>query len=174
MKTQSDNTLNVYQQQMATTQEVCHVLADGVGRMENIWLKQTSRAIEEQIKLFHAVTATQDPQELTTLPFTFFSHTPEDLMNTQREILDVVTETQTKISDSLNKHAAVLKTKEKPFLASNITNNAIGLTGVCYSAWQKAIQDAIGLANLGFKSLPAMPLRSSATPPKEEGPATKR
>lgn len=163
MKNPSNNTVNVYQQQMATTQEVFHVLADGVGRMENMWLEQSGKVMGEQLKLFQAIAATQDPQEFATLPFTFLSHTPEDLMNVQRQMLEVVTDTQTKISDTLNKHAVALKSKEKPFLASDITNNTIGLAGVCYSAWHKAIQDAMELTNQSFKkAIPTAPIVPNA------------
>ncbi|NYT64780.1 phasin family protein [Alcaligenaceae bacterium] len=114
MKNQIDNTGNVYQQQVASTQEICHILIESLSRIENIWLTQTSKALEQQAKLLHAITETQDPQGLSILPFSVLSRTPEDLISAQREMLEVVTQTQAKITEALGKHAEALKPSKQP------------------------------------------------------------
>jgi phasin family protein len=150
MKTEADSNLGAYQRQMAVTQEICEAFIEGTGRIETVWFEQTRKAIEEQLKFFKASAAVRDPQGLAALHSAFFSHSPEDAIKAQRQIVDVAIETQSKISDALRKHMNALK-GAKPLWGANGDKNADDSAGALYSAWHKAFQDAIALASIGVK-----------------------
>lgn len=109
MKTETDTALDAYQQQLVVTREISEAFFEGAGRIENVWLEQTGRILDEQLKFFRATAAVQDPQGLATLHSAFFSQSPNELLKAQQQILNVVTDTQTRISKILSKNASTLK-----------------------------------------------------------------
>lgn len=166
MKVETNNIPDAYQQQIATMREISEAFLEGTGRMENMWLEQTRKIFKEQLKFFHATTAIREPKELAALHSAFFSHSPEELIKAQQQILSVVTETQTKINEVLSKHIGTLKIEDKSLRgAMNTTGGATGLAETCYSAWHKAFQDTMELASLGAKALPLSAPEPSNTPP---------
>ncbi|WP_353148864.1 phasin family protein [Pollutimonas bauzanensis] len=109
MKTETDTALDAYQQQLVVTREISEAFFEGAGRIENVWLEQTGRILDEQLKFFRAAAAVQDPQGLAALHSAFFSQSPNDLIKAQQQILNVVTDTQTRISKILSNNASLLK-----------------------------------------------------------------
>lgn len=154
MKTETEGILGAYQQQIEATREVSEALFEGTSRLENVLLEQTRKAFEEQLKFFQATAAVRDPQGLAAIHSAFFSHSPEDLIKSQRKILDVIVEIQSKICDAMGKHMSMPKIEGKPFWATKAINNADGSTETLYSAWHKVFQDAIDLTTIGVKALP--------------------
>lgn len=154
MKTETDGALAAYQQQMAVAQEMSEALLEGVDGMEHVWLEQARGMLEEQLKFFQAAIALRDPQGLAALHTTFFSHPPKELFKTQQQLLNTITETQTKISDALGKHMARLKTEAKPLWTADTEGKGKGPAGAFYSVWSKMLQDSVELASLGMKALP--------------------
>jgi hypothetical protein len=169
MKTETDGILDAYQQQIVAARDVSEAFFEGTGRIENVLLEQTRRAFEEQLKFFQATAAVRDPQGLAAVHSAFFSHSPEDLIKAQRQILDVVIETQTKICDTVGKNMSALKVGAKPLWAASATNNPDGSAGALYSAWHKTFQDTVELASLGIKALPlSMPGSSNTSISRKE------
>ena len=170
MKIETDNALDAYQQQIAATREISEAFLECTGRIENMWLEQTRKIFEEQLKFFHATTAVREPQGLAALHSDFFSHSLKDLIKAQQQILSMVTEMRTKISEAFSKHVSTLKTEGKSlWWATNTTNSATDLVGTCYSVWHKAFQDTMELARLGAKVLPLSMPESSNTPTRKKG-----
>ncbi|NYT64252.1 phasin family protein [Alcaligenaceae bacterium] len=174
MKTEKNTVLDAHQQQLAVRREISEVFFEGAGRIESVWLEQTGRILDEQLKFFRATAAVNDPQGLAALHTTFFSRSPSDLLDTQQQILSVVTETQSRIREFLSKHISSINADEKPLWgAANTTNIVNDLTQTCYTAWHKAFQGAMDLASLGVKAIPlSLPEPGSIpTSKKESAPA---
>ncbi|WP_193090609.1 phasin family protein [Advenella sp. FME57] len=149
-----DNALELYQQQVEVSREISELFFDGTGRIENMLHEQTHRMCEEQLKFFQAAAAVRDPHGLMSLYSAFFSDAPNECIRMQQQILNVTTETQTKIFDIVNKNMNVMATRAS-FLqtaAGSDTNSASAL----YSVWQKSFQDAIDLATQGVKAMPSV------------------
>lgn len=171
MKTETEGILDTYQQQIEATREVSEALFEGTSRIENVLLEQARKAFEEQLKFFQATAAVRDPQGLAAIHSAFFSHSPEDIIKAQRQILDVIGETQSKIFDAVGKHMSMPKTGGKPLWATQAISNADGSAEALYSAWQKVFQNAIDLTNLGVK---ALPLSDADSASKKEASNTKQ
>lgn len=154
MKTETDSAFAAFQQQVAVAQEMSEALLEGVEGMEHVWLEQTREMLDEQLKFFQAAAALRDAKGLATLHAAFFSQPPKDIFKAQQQLLNTMTETQTKISDVLGKHMAQLKTEAKPLWAADKGDKAVGPAGAFYSIWNKMFQDTMELASLGMKIRP--------------------
>lgn len=170
MKAETDGAVATYQDRMAVVQEVSEALLEGVERMEHVWLEQTRKVIEGQSEFCQAALTLRDPQGLAALYAAFFSRSPRGIFESQQQILDMMTEMQTKISDALGKHMARVKMESEPSRVANTEGKAGGSADSFHSAWNKAFQDAIELASLGMGALPlGVPNHSNPPAGKKRG-----
>ena len=159
MKTVTDTNLEAYQEQLEATRQMLEAIFDGTGRIDNVVIEQTRKAFDEQVKFFEAIAAVRDPQGMTALHSAFFSHTPQDFVKAQQQILSVVSETQAKLNECMTKRITAMKPDVKPFWATRSTQeDASNSMETLYSAWNKAFQDAVTLANHGMKSFQLLPV----------------
>lgn len=158
MKTVIDTTLDSYQEQLEATRQMLEAVFDGTGRIDNVMIEQTRKALDEQVKFFEAMAAVRDPQGMTALHSAFFSHTPQDFVKVQQQIFGVISETQARLNECMTKRITALKPDIKPFWAMRSTQDADNSMETLYTAWNKAFQDALMLANYGMKGLQLLPV----------------
>jgi hypothetical protein len=75
----------------------------------------------------------------------FLSHSSEDFVKAQQQILSATAETQSKIWGALNKYMGVLTTDDK----SSQTAAADGSENGLFSVWQKSFQEAMEQVSQG-------------------------
>lgn len=153
MEVERDNALDLYQKQIEAAREISEILFEGTGRIETILLEQWRKMVEEQLKFFQATAAVRDMQGFAALHSAMFSHAPQEFVQTQRQVLNISVETQSKIYDIVNKSISPLPKRSEPLHAAS--DGGESLANGFYSLWRKSIQDALELAAFGARAVPA-------------------
>jgi phasin family protein len=149
MQTTANPVLDTYQQQIDASRHIAEVVFDGADRMEHLMLDTTRKAFDERMKFYQALAAVRDPQGVAALQSAFFSHTPEKMLKVQQELMEIVTQAQKEINQTMLQYKAGLNgnSAHNPITSnsdnSDRTNTA--LTSM-FSMWDKAFKDTVAMA----------------------------
>jgi phasin family protein len=149
MQTTANPVLDTYQQQIDASRHIAEVVFDGADRMEHLMLDTSRKAFDERMKFYQALAAVRDPQGVAALQSAFFSHTPEKMLKVQQELMEIVTQAQKEINQTMLQYRAGLNGNgaDNPMTlnsdSSHRTNNT--LTSM-FSMWDKAFKDTVAMA----------------------------
>jgi phasin family protein len=149
MQTIANPLLDSYRQQIEATRHIAEVVFDGADRMEHAMLDTTRKAFDERMKFYHALAAVRDPQGVAALQSVFFSHTPEKILKVQQELLQIISQTQDEIKQTMLQYKAELNgigANDATALNSGNTPHAnSALTGIL-ATWDKTFKDTLAMA----------------------------
>jgi phasin family protein len=149
MQTTTNPALDSYQQQIDASRHIAEVVFDGADRMEHLMLDTTRKAFDERMKFYQALAAVRDPQGIAALQSAFFSHTPEQMLKVQQELMRIVTDSQEKIAKTMQFYKNGFNGSDASRLTaadaagSSHTNGA--LTSM-FTMWDKAFKDTVAAA----------------------------
>jgi phasin family protein len=149
MQTIPNPLLNTYQQQIEASRHIAEVVFDGADRMEHLLLDATRKAFDERMQFYQALAAVRDPQGVAALQSAFFSHTPEKMLKVQQELMQVVTQTQEEVNQTMLKYRTGLNGNglQTNFASSlNDSNNGNSYLTSMFSMWDKAFKDTVAMA----------------------------
>jgi Phasin protein len=155
MQTDNNPILESYQQQMDASRHIAEVVFDGTDRMEHLVLDAARKAFEDRMKFYQSLSTVRDPQGVAALQAEYFSHTPEHLFRVQQEWMHIVTESQEKISKTLQHYKAGLNgdgaSRPMTVDSDSASDTTSALTSM-FSMWDKAFKDTVAIATNGMAS----------------------
>jgi phasin family protein len=101
--------MNLYSNQIEVSQEVASAMFHSVEKAEKLILGAARQQFDEQIKFAQSLAAVRDPQGVATLQKAFFGHSPERAMDYQKQVLQIVMETNSAIGHALESYMRGVK-----------------------------------------------------------------
>jgi hypothetical protein len=145
--------VNLYQTQLEASRRCAEALCSGMERIDRIILDATHRMLNQQLTFVQSVAGGGDPKSaITALQSSLMSQTPTEAMNSQRELMSIVTEMQNAIGKSLQEYMVrmgagaqavpALRQDAGPRQADTPYNPVTGI----FSVWESAFKEAAALA----------------------------
>jgi phasin family protein len=148
MQAMTNPALDTYQQQIDASRHIAEAVFDGTDRMEHLMLDATRKAFDERMKFYQALAAARDPQGVAALQSAFFSHTPEQMLKVQQEVMKIVTESQDQINKTMQHYKLGFNGQSAetsmPSNSENAQTSTNALTSL-FHMWDKAFKDTVAL-----------------------------
>src|SRR5690606_26740263 len=136
--------------------ETTEAFFEGSAKIETLLIEQTRKLLDDQMKFIQASSAVRDPQAMAALYAAFFAKTPDELIKVQQQIVGAMSDTQTRIGETLGKHMSALKAGADSLGLPNTTERLDNAPENLFSAWQKALQAAMNVTADGMKNYNAL------------------
>jgi hypothetical protein len=146
--------VDMYQTQLEASRRFADVLFSGTERIDRVVLEAAHRAFTDQLKFAQAVMSARDPQSVANAQSSYFSHRPDNAVNSQKEIMRIFAEIQNEIGRSMQFYveqlgSSVATNTSAPFQATQERANGAAfnpMTGM-FSVWESAFREVASMAN---------------------------
>lgn len=101
MQAAADMGLTTYHRQLEASRNFAKSLLDGTQKMELLVMDSTRRNLDKMLDFAEACAAARDPEGVSTLQYTFFGHSPEELLEAQKQMTDIVLQTGVALGGAL-------------------------------------------------------------------------
>jgi len=154
MQNASNPLVSMYNTQLEASRRFAEAVFSGTEKIDRVMRGATQRAFNEQLNLVQAITTAGDPRSVgTTLQSNLFARNPDDAMNYQKEIVRIMAEMQTEISQSMQDYMDQMRSSTAPSAARSLhagqgqaNTTAFNPMTSMFSVWESAFKEVAEMA----------------------------
>lgn len=178
MQPNDDTDTAAYYRQLEATRQAANTLLDGTLKIEKLAADSARKGVEHLFDFAEACMGARDPEGVTTLQYTCFGHSPDELLEVQKKMTDIVLQTGVALGGALGQMMPLA------FLAGGVHGRAVAEPQVVdaaahpvepFNAWAQAWRQYAQTANGWLGAPAAVPVASvRKTPAKRAATRARR
>lgn len=147
--------MNLYQNQLEASRKCAAAFFSGTEKIDRMLIGATHHAIDEQLNLVQSITTARDPRNIANaVQSRFMARNPDEVVNYQKEIMQIYAEMQNEIGKSLQEYVEQAGSQATggarrltEGAAEKKTNDvAFNPMTSMFSVWESAFKDVAALA----------------------------